>query len=99
METPFPSDEKLVMGLVNLYYEETSIVNTIVEESWMRELFTSYFKNLKETDARKRRRYRLPELLSMTCVLLIALTCNTEDGLFNYDPKNSPMSILQLVHY
>lgn len=90
METPFPSDEKLVMGLVNLYYEETSIVNTIVEESWMRELFTSYFKNLKETDARKRRRYRLPELLSMTCVLLIALTCNTEDGLFNYDPKKFP---------
>ncbi|EER30855.1 predicted protein [Candida tropicalis MYA-3404] len=90
METPFPLDEKLVMGLVNLYYEETSIVNTIVEESWMRELFTSYFKNLKETDARKRRRYRLPELLSMTCVLLIALTCNTEDGLFNYDPKKFP---------
>ncbi|RCK65202.1 Halotolerance protein 9 [Candida viswanathii] len=90
LEHPFPNDEKLINGLVNLYYEETNIINTIVDESWLRGLFTSYFNNFKETNEKKKRRFKLAELLSMTCVLLIALTCGAESVGIHVDPIKFP---------
>ena len=79
LESPFPTDSKLISKLIDLYYEETSMINILVDESRVRSLFAAYYNNFAEPIATKRRRFKLSELLLMTSILLISLSCLTED--------------------
>ncbi|KAL6451217.1 HAL9 Halotolerance protein 9 [Candida maltosa Xu316] len=77
LESPFPSDQNFVKQLLDLYYEEITMINILCDETWIRGLFASYYNNFMEPE-RKRRRFKLSELLIMTCVLLISLSCRIE---------------------
>ncbi|CAX41554.1 zinc finger-containing transcription factor, putative [Candida dubliniensis CD36] len=91
LESPFPIDSKLISKLIDLYYEETSMINILVDESRVRSLFAAYYNNFAEPVASKRRRFRLSELLLMTSILLISLSCLTEDD-FNEERIATPTS-------
>ena len=69
------------------------MINILVDESRVRSLFAAYYNNFAEPIATKRRRFKLSELLLMTSILLISLSCLTEDDFrrTDYTP------VLQLV--
>ena len=91
LESPFPTDSKLISKLIDLYYEETSMINILVDESRVRSLFAAYYNNFAEPIATKRRRFKLSELLLMTSILLISLSCLTEDD-FSEERITTPAS-------
>ena len=70
LESPFPTDSKLISKLIDLYYEEeTSMINILVDESRVRSLFAAYYTIFAEPIATKRRRFKLSELLLMTSII------------------------------
>ncbi|KAK6462971.1 fungal-specific transcription factor domain-containing protein [Scheffersomyces coipomensis] len=94
LERPLPDNRALVFDLLDTYYKDLTMVNSLCKEDYLRDLLTVYYDNFNQPNVTKRRKFKLSEYLIMSLGVLSCITAKIdEDSVSEVSTPVSAMSV------